>query len=887
MCAQKWRRLVFVAVGCALMALAGCGSCDDSVGGGGGGVGLDGGDSGDVGDSATFDVEPDVATDVEAGADADAEQSCPQASQCAGECCEDGQECVDDQCMDPCEGTRCGGSMQLCCAGEEVCIFEGCHVPGEDCTNSFQCPEDQYCESTLSKCLPRDAVTEECTFRPPIGEFTPSSERSFGGVEHDGQTYDKSFTTPAVADVDADGIPEIVALFYRGSLGEALLAVIDSQTMDLIAYGGVGRVQNNSAGIAVADLDPSTPELEIVAQQDGGGLVAFRLDAANGELTEWWSNAEGPLGEISQESAPAIADLDGDGSAEVVLGLSVVGADGNIWRGINEGAAGGHNGSRVISAVADLDGAVDDQGNRNLELLAGNRALRNDGTVLWDVSDAVEDGYPAVGDFNGDAVPEVVTVSPGEVYVLSGADGSVIFGPRAIPGGGEGGPPTIADFDGDGRLEFSAAGQGRYTVYDLDCQGSDPDPAFCASERDDGILWSNEVQDLSSSRTGSSVFDFEGDGRAEVVYNDECFLRVYDGIDGTVLFEQANSTRTGSENPIVVDVDADFNAEIVVVSNNDQIDRDGCEDNYDNYPAGGTTGLFVYGDADNNWVPTRQIWNQHAYHITNVEDDGSVPAQQPLHYTSSITNSFRLNAQPDGLFNAPDLVVDEIGVRGLSCGDQITVEVEVTVKNDGSLGVGPGVEVEVRGIIDGNTEVIGTVQTATRLLPGGSETLTIEWTVAQDALDDGFELEATADAGQTTNECVEDNNEADLVRSADDLGLETLAIRQLDVRDHACGIASTVDITVEVANEGSATVPAGVPVVLEATRNSNRETIQTVQTPELAPGASEEFELTWSVPGSFYGFEFEVQATIDPEETTSTCASGNSDSITAECVPEG
>ena len=39
-----------------------------------------------------------------------------------------------------------------------------------------------------------------------------------------------------------------------------------------------------------------------------------------------------------------------------------------------------------------------------------------------------------------------------------------------------------------------------------------------------------------ASRTGSSVFDFEGDGSAEVLYNDECFLRVYNGRDGTTVF---------------------------------------------------------------------------------------------------------------------------------------------------------------------------------------------------------------------------------------------------------------------------------------------------------------------------------------------------------------
>ena len=41
--------------------------------------------------------------------------------------------------------------------------------------------------------------------------------------------------------------------------------------------------------------------------------------------------------------------------------------------------------------------------------------------------------------------------------------------------------------------------------------------------------------DHSSSATGSSVFDFEEDGYAEVVYNDETMLRIYDGETGAGL----------------------------------------------------------------------------------------------------------------------------------------------------------------------------------------------------------------------------------------------------------------------------------------------------------------------------------------------------------------
>src|SRR5690606_26794498 len=75
------------------------------------------------------------------------------------------------------------------------------------------------------------------------------------------------------------------------------------------------------------------------------------------------------------------------------------------------------------------------------------------------------------------------------------------------------------------------------------------------------------TQDGSSNVTGSSVFDFEDDGRAEVVYGDECFLRVYDGQSGDVLFSQRRSSCTWYENPVVAAVDGDFNAEIVIGDN--------------------------------------------------------------------------------------------------------------------------------------------------------------------------------------------------------------------------------------------------------------------------------------------------------------------------------
>ncbi|MEW6298613.1 MAG: putative Ig domain-containing protein, partial [Thermodesulfobacteriota bacterium] len=363
---------------------------------------------------------------------------------------------------------------------------------------------------------------------------------------------------------------------------------------------------HGSSGIAAGDIDlDGRPE--IIAQDENGGLIAFEHDGT----LKWRSPPVGLDG--NTVGSPSLADLDQDGTPEIIVAATVLNSDGTVrWRGSDLGISGlgtGDNGFGPLSVVADLDL------NGSPEVIAGKTAFRADGTLFWNTT--LPDGFPAIGNFDNDPFPEIVLVSGGRVRLLEHT-GTVKWGPVIIPGGGRGGPPTIADVDSDGQPEVGVAGSTRYVVL----------------ETDGTIKWQATTQDSSSNVTGSSVFDFEGDGSAEVVYADELFLRIYRGTDGQVLYELEKGSATLHELPVVADLDNDGNAEIIAAAND--------------WLHGAQFGLYIVGGADGNWIPTRRIWNQHAYHVTNVNPDGAIPRVGQNHWLLPGLNSFRQNGFAPG-----------------------------------------------------------------------------------------------------------------------------------------------------------------------------------------------------------------------------------------------
>jgi hypothetical protein len=408
--------------------------------------------------------------------------------------------------------------------------------------------------------------------------------------------------TPSVMDLNSDGSPEVIfgaTNSTGGGLVEVgvLRALSGSTGSEVFTVTDTNYRINTTASIATGDIDGDGKPDIVAVDASGGRLIAF-----NGDGSFKWRT--GALEAINW-GAPAIADLNGDGKAKIVVGRQVLdGATGTlVWTGTGGSGGGGNVGP--LSLVSDVNG------DGKLDVVAGN-TIYNAGGTIQARNAGLPDGYTAVADFDGDGKPEVALVANGQVWLLN-ADMTVRAGwPKAIPGGGYGGAPTIADFDGDGKPDIGVAGATRYAVF-----GSDG-----------SLKWATIVQDGSSNRTGSSVFDFENNGKAEVVYGDELNLYVFDGTTGSVLSQTAKSSCTWYEYPVIADTNADLHADIVGVANNN---------------CGFGTQRGVYDWSDPNWVATRSVWNEHTYHITNVGQDGSIPMNEPANWLTPGLNNFRLN----------------------------------------------------------------------------------------------------------------------------------------------------------------------------------------------------------------------------------------------------
>ncbi len=338
-------------------------------------------------------------------------------------------------------------------------------------------------------------------------------------------------TTPQLYDLDGDGAREI--LFGTRRTG---LWCLDSAGQPRWSSDRHGELWTTPR---VVELLPSSPGLEVLVAGDDGALSCLSAEGA-----ELWRRH---LGGEALRSTPTVADLDGDGTLEVLgctsrRGLLVcLGADGTPrWELLLEG--------RVDAATAAAD--LDRDGRLEVLVPVESRlACVRAGEELWsvEVGGRQINNMPACADLVGDADLEVVIGGHGGRILCLRADGEELWSFDAATRVST--TAALVDLSGDGRLELCATTRGG-VILCLDAEG--------------GLVWRLETG--TPSESPPAIADFDGDGRPELVSVSDNGQVVGVSADGRLLwrYDMAGSGWYGG--PAVADLDGDGRLEVVAGS---------------------------------------------------------------------------------------------------------------------------------------------------------------------------------------------------------------------------------------------------------------------------------------------------------------------------------
>lgn len=437
--------------------------------------------------------------------------------------------------------------------------------------------------------------------------------------------YSQVMSTPVVGDIDGDGIPEIAFTTFKGG-----------------SYNSPGYVRVISGANGQEKWSAMKPEhmsfgsmapLLIDIEGDGKGEVIYLSRAVSGSINMIALNSDGserwvlnkPSGAMNCDDSLSAADIDNDGIADIVAPGFVV----------SESKA------KIPFIKANLDIVACYNVPVNLQPMSqtAKMSIVNAGGIMnvqgKTISKFSKIGFPAIADIYANHVGSEIVLAGGSSFQVYTSKGVLIVDKTltehtnsTCTGAIGGGQATIGDFDGNAQsLEIAIATGRSLTIYDV------------SGNKIAGSL----TTDCSSRKTGVASFDFNGDSKPEIIYADEQYLRIYE-LDGSLnlktIWQTINPSGTLSEYPVVADADGDGYADLIVAQNSYSYDLKPESPFYK------MNGVRVFGPSvEGSWMPTRAVWNQHNYFITNVTDD--LRATSATYSMGQLPKAFKRNTFQD------------------------------------------------------------------------------------------------------------------------------------------------------------------------------------------------------------------------------------------------